>query len=202
MSVVPVPTEQRLDELPVYVSGPKAPGWWGMVLFIATEAMLFGCFLAGLFYLRTTVGVPPEQLQPPKLELPLINTLLLLTSSFTLWWGEKGIRQGDVRRLRAGTSLTIALGIAFLVVQLVEYGKKPPPTTDAYHSVFYAITGAHGSHVLVGLLMIGFILVQSLRGKFDEQRHLAVGNVALYWHFVDAVWLTIFTTVYLWPHLT
>lgn len=199
--VVPVPIEERLDELPVYVEGPKSLGWWGMIGFIGTEAMLFACMIAGLFYLRTTVGVATEQIHPPKLTLPLINTVLLLASSVTLWWGEKGIKKSDVGRLRAGCAATLLLGTIFVGVQVIEYIKKPPLTTDAYHSTFYAITGLHGSHVTMGMAMIAFILVQSYRGKFDGHRHLAVQNVALYWHFVDAVWLTIIATIYLWPHL-
>ncbi len=202
MSVTPIPREERLDELPVYLTGPVAPGWWGTLFFIATEAMLFGSLIAGLFYLRTTVGVPTEQLEPPKLQLPLLNTLLLLTSSVALAWGEHGIRKGNSRRLRAGLLLTLLLGAAFLVVQAIEYSMKPPPTTDAYHGLFFTITGLHGSHVFTGLVMITFLLVQSLRGRFDERRHQAVGNVGRYWHFVDAVWLTIMLTIYLWPYLT
>ena len=200
--ITPVPVEERLDHLPVYHSGAESPAWWGMILFIATEAMLFACALASLFYLRTTMGVEAEQIHPPSLRLPAINTLLLLASSVTLSFGERGIRRGDVARLQIGAIATLLLGVVFLVVQGIEYGKKPPPTLDAYHSIFYVITGIHGSHVAMGLLMIAFLLVQSVRGQFDEQRHVAVTNGALYWHFVDAIWLTIFAVVYLWPNLT
>ena len=129
-------------------------------------------------------------------------TVLLVASSVTLAWGERGIRAGNVRRLATGVTLTIALGIAFAGVQLVEYAREEHmPQTDAYWSAFYTITAIHGLHVLFGVLLLGFTLVRVVRGHFSAERHLAVQNASLYWHTVDAVWIAIVGCLYLAPHL-
>jgi len=91
----------------------------------------------------------------------------------------------------------------FLAVQLVEYAKLPfGPRTDAYGSLFYTITGFHGAHVFVGLLVIAVVEVRALLGHFAADRHLAVTNASWYWHFVDVVWLFVFTSLYLSPRLS
>jgi len=101
-----------------------------------------------------------------------------------------------------GLAAAIALGLLFLVLQGVEYGReKASFTKDAYGSLFYTITGFHGAHVFVGLVMLTVVLVRALRGHFAKGRYEAVTNVALYWHFVDAVWLAVFTSLYITPHL-
>jgi heme/copper-type cytochrome/quinol oxidase subunit 3 len=113
---------------------------------------------------------------------------------------QRGIRAGDARRLRIGVALGLCLGALFLALQGVEYGRETlSGTRDAYGSLFYTITGFHAAHVLVGLFMLGFVLVRALRDHFEAERHDAVSNAALYWHFVDAVWLVVFTSLYLSP---
>ena len=105
-------------------------------------------------------------------------------------------------RARAGLLLTLALGTAFLVVQGVEYhAKRFGPRTNAYASAFYTVTGFHGAHVAVGLLMLLIVSLRAFRGHFAAGRHEAVTNVSWYWHFVDVVWLVVFTSLYLVPHL-
>jgi heme/copper-type cytochrome/quinol oxidase subunit 3 len=141
-----------------------------------------------------------------------VNTGILLASSVFVWWADRGIRAGRATALRAGIAVAMALGILFLVLQGVEYAHEYgagrlgvkhliAPTHDAYGSLFYTITGFHGAHVFVGLVMLGVVLVRALRGHFDASRHEAVSNVAIYWHFVDAVWLAVFTSLYVTPHL-
>jgi heme/copper-type cytochrome/quinol oxidase subunit 3 len=101
-----------------------------------------------------------------------------------------------------GVGAAVALGILFLALQAVEYGREHASAThDAYGSLFYTITGFHGAHVLVGLVMLVVVLVRALKGHFAAGRHEAVSNAALYWHFVDAVWLAVFTSLYVTPHL-
>ncbi len=119
-----------------------------------------------------------------------------------MYWAESGIRRGAQSRLRAGLLVTLTLGVVFLVIQGLEYRTKPfTPATHAYGSLFYLITGLHGAHVLVGLLMIGWTGLRAFAGHFAAGRHDAVTNVGLYWHFVDVVWLSVFTSLYLVPHL-
>jgi len=141
---------------------------------------------------------PPSGL--PELRLALPNTGVLLLSSGAMWWAESGIRRGDETRLRLGLMLTLLLGAVFLGIQLVEYRHQSfTPATSAYGSLFYTITGFHGAHVAVGLLMLAVVGLRAWLGHFSSRHHLAVTNVSWYWHFVDAVWLAVFTSLYLSP---
>ena len=187
--------------LPVDADGPGTTGAWGMMLLISTEAALFVYLLFSYFYLGSMArggAWPPSG--PPDLRLALPNTLLLLASSGTMWWAESGIRRGRQGRLRGGLLVTLVLGVIFLGIQLAEYREKHfTPRTDAYGSLFFTITGFHGAHVAVGLLMILVVSVRAWRRHFTQRHHLAVTNVSWYWHFVDVVWLVVFTSLYLSP---
>ncbi|WP_089007159.1 cytochrome c oxidase subunit 3 [Micromonospora viridifaciens] len=185
----------------------RPTGWWGMVMFVATEATLFACLLGSYFYLRFQFGPewPPDGLEKPKLLIPLLMTLVLVPSSLPVVWAERGIRQGRRGRLRVGLATTMVLGLSFMGLLVKEYSddfKLHTLTTNVYGSLFYVITGFHGLHVLVGLTMIGWLLAASLRGgSFGSHRHERVRNAAIYWHFVDTVWVAILFTIYLSPRL-
>jgi len=192
-----------LSGLPVGNAAELHPtGQWGMSLLIVTEAALFAFLLFSYFYLGARApGVWPPG-GPPDLGLVLPNTFILLSSSVALLWGEAGIRRGDTRRLVIGLAAAIVLGTTFLTLQGVEYSRKTfTPATDAYGSAFFTITGLHGTHVLVGLIVLSVVLVMACRGQFSERDHHYVSNAALYWHFVDVVWLFVFTSLYLTPRL-
>jgi heme/copper-type cytochrome/quinol oxidase subunit 3 len=179
-----------------------SPGAWGMLLLIATEGSLFGYLLFSYFYLGALSRGPWPPDGPPDLHLVVPNTLVLLLSSGTMAWAESGIRRGSGARLKAGLLLTLLLGAGFLAVQGIEYHAKHfGPTANAYASAFYIVTGFHGAHVAVGLLMIAVVAVRSFLGHFTAARHEAITNVSWYWHFVDVVWLAVFTSLYLGPHL-
>ncbi|HEU4648904.1 MAG TPA: cytochrome c oxidase subunit 3 [Gemmatimonadales bacterium] len=187
--------------VPVDGAAEHAPGRWGMALLIVTEASLFAYLLFSYFYLGS-ISRAPWPLAAPSLRLALPNTIILLVSSATMWWSDRAIRQGRAGRLRAGLLITLVLGIIFLFVQSLEYrAKQFTPTTDAYGSLFFTITGFHGAHVAVGLLMILVVLLRAWLGHFDAEHRLAVTNTAMYWHFVDVVWLAVFTSLYLTPRL-
>ena len=180
----------------------RSTGTWGMGLLIATEASLFGYLLFSYFYVGALArgAWPPSG--PPSLRLALPNTFVLLLSSATMYWAESGIRRGRTGRLRLGLLATLVLGAAFLTVQGIEYRTNPVrPTTNAYGSLFFTVTGFHGAHVAVGLLMILVVVVRALLGHFRAGRHEAVTNVSWYWHFVDVVWLLVFTSLYLVPRV-
>lgn len=202
MSTVPIPRGERLDELPILFNDSRAPGWWGMVGLIATEAMLFACLLASLFYLRATVGIDTvETAHPPRLDLPTISTVLLVATSLVYAWGERGMQQGRTGSFQVAAVVALLLAAGFLAVQGMEWSTKPAPTTDAYHSLYFAITGTHSAHVVAGLLLTIVTLVRVISGHVHPGRYLAVRNVGLYWHFVNTVWVIVFIVVYLWPHL-
>jgi cytochrome c oxidase subunit I+III len=194
-------TRTDFGELPIGASGKHSVGWWGMVAVVATEGAFFAYLLFSYFYLAS-VSTNPWPTDVPRIPLPLVNTGILLASSLFVWWGERGIIQDRRTRLRIGYGIAIALGVTFLVLQGVEYSREHlSPTHDAYGSLFYTITGFHGAHVFVGLIMLTVVLVRAFRKEFSGPRLVAVSNVAIYWHFVDAVWLAVFTSLYVTPHL-
>jgi cytochrome c oxidase subunit 3 len=197
--------EPPLPHAPIGVTGGRSTGYWGMVLLIFTEATLFAILLTSYFYLRFQSGPvwPPDGIKKPELTLVAIMTPILLLSSAPMHWAELSIKKGRVGRLRLGLLLTFAMGLTFLILQGFEYHitlVEFTPRTNAYGSLFFTITGFHGIHVGVGLLMNLWLQWNAWRGRFSAQRHLAVENITLYWHFVDAVWVFIFTAIYLSPH--
>ena len=189
--------------LPAARTPHQEVGYWAMVLFVLTEAALFAYLLSSYFFLGVSNRFwPPAGVERPKLEKPLLMTALLVSSSLVLLWAEKARELGGIRRYRIGSMTTMLLGLAFLGVQAMEYHEKVqhmPPKAHAYASIFYLITGVHGSHVALGLLMIGWTLAADLRGRLPAMSPLAVKNSSLYWHFVDGVWLVILVCLYLSP---
>jgi heme/copper-type cytochrome/quinol oxidase subunit 3 len=194
------------EALPNASSGARSLGWWGMALLIATEATLFALLIVSYWYLRFRSGPvwPPGGIEAPKLKLPLIMTAVLWSSSVPLVIAERGIRKGKQLRLRVGLLLAFLLGAAFFALQsAVEYPEKwsmHPPSSGAYGTLFFSLTGLHGLHVAVGLAISAWVQVRAWRGAFTEHAHVTVQAFALYWHFVDTVWLFVLATIYLSPH--
>lgn len=203
---VAVSGPQRRAELPHHVSGSRSFGWWGMVGLITTESMIFGSFVVSYFYLRFTSAPqwPPGDIPKPDLVLPLIMTAILWSSTIPVHLADRGIRKGNATVLKIGLALGFVLGATFLALQVgIEYPEvlhEFTPTTQAYGSLFFGLTGLHGLHVVAGLLLNGWVQVRAWHGAFDEHRHVTVQNFAMYWHFVDAVWAMVLFTIYLSPH--
>jgi heme/copper-type cytochrome/quinol oxidase subunit 3 len=173
-------------------------GWWGMVVLIMTEAMIFAGLLGSYFFVR---AISPEWplggIEPPELRRISLFTVVLLGSSVPVFWAEAGIRRGDQRRLRLGLLLSFLLGASFMVNLVFEYEELHFGVRDnAYASLYYAITGLHGLHVFVGLLMNLVVQIKAWQGKFTADRHLTVEIFGLYWHFVDVVWIFVFSSLY------
>lgn len=178
------------------------PKVFGMLLFIASEAMLFGSFFAAYFFVRVVNPSAPETWPPPPYEFPVfvasVNTAILVTSSFTVHWATQAIKRNDRNGLRAGLVLTILLGAAFLLTQMVEYAHVGFNTSDgAFASVFFGLTGLHGAHVFVGLTLLTISAVRAFRGHFSAEHHHGVEIPAIYWHFVDVMWIVVWASVYL-----
>ncbi|HEX5385748.1 MAG TPA: cytochrome c oxidase subunit 3 [Gemmatimonadales bacterium] len=189
-------------ELPRDGRGRHALGWWGMVFLVVNEATFFAYLLFSYFYVASAARGTWPPSGSPELKIALPNTIILLISSGTMVWAERGITRGDQERLRIGLLITFLLGALFIVLQGIEYGNKMfTPQSDVYGSLFFTITGFHGAHVVAGLLMNLFVQVRAWAGHFTARRHLAVSNVALYWHFVDVVWLFVFASLYIAPRL-
>lgn len=203
---------------------------WSMSWFIFSEVMFFAAFFGALFYMRV-LSVPwlgsgdtMTQLWSgfnaawptagPGLEadgykftpmgawgIPAINTLLLLTSGATVTWAHWALKKNNRSQLVLGLFLTVALGIAFLALQVYEYMHAYSDLgltlgAGAYGATFFMLTGFHGFHVTVGTLMLIVILGRSIKGHFTPEHHFGFEGVAWYWHFVDVVWLGLFIFVY------
>ena len=173
----------------------------GILLFIVSEVMLFGAFFASYFFLRVVVS-PPEW-PPAPFELPVavagMNTAILFSSSFTVHYALEAIRRGNRNGMILGLGATWLLGATFLFIQLNEYVHIGFSARDgAFGSIFYSLTGLHGAHVFVGLALLTFANIRAWRGHFgpEPKDHLGVEVVGIYWHFVDVMWLIVFTTVY------
>jgi cytochrome c oxidase subunit I+III len=172
-----------------------------MVWVIATEAAFFAYLLFSYFYLASMTNGAWPPAGPPELRLALPNTFILLLSSAAMVVADRAMRGGARGRLRLALVATLALGIVFLCVQAVEFSHKPfGPGRDAYGSLFFTILGFHGAHVLAGLVMVAFATALAW-SRGDRAARVTLRNVAMYWHFVDAVWLAVFASLYLSPRL-
>jgi cytochrome c oxidase subunit III len=171
----------------------------GMLLFIASEIMLFGSFFTAYFFVRVVNGIPWPQ---PPFELPKfvagVNTAILVTSSFTMHWALQSIKRGNRAGLQAGLVLTFLMGATFLGTQIAEYARIGfAPHDNAFATIFFCLTGLHGAHVFVGLTLLLFATIRAFRGHFSAEHHHGVEIPGIYWHFVDVMWIVVYTTVYI-----
>lgn len=173
----------------------------GMFLFIASEAMLFAAFFTAYFFIRVVNEDAPAW-PPEPFHLPVyvagINTAILLTSSFTMHWALQSIKKGNRAGLKAGLVLTFLMGLAFLGTQMLEYARIGfAPHDQAFGTIFFGLTGLHGAHVFIGLTLLGFATVRAFRGHFTPEHHHGVELPGIYWHFVDVMWIVVYSTIYL-----
>lgn len=168
-------------------------------LAILSEIMLFGALFAAYFVIRGASGEWPPANGPerPELVLPGLNTMLLILSSGTMQLGVRAAHRGDRSRILRWLGLTLLLGGIFIVVQGYEFATNGFGLgSGIFGSTFYILTGFHGAHVLVGLALIGIVANRARLGLVSAEHHTAVEASSYYWHFVDVVWLLLFSTVY------
>jgi cytochrome c oxidase subunit III len=198
MSMTTVPAR----ELPIFIDGPRAPGWWGMFFLILIETVVFTGLVVSYFFLRGYDTFPPAGIEKPELLLPTANSLVLAVSAVAIWFGVRAIKRGDEKTLKIWEAVGIALLVVFLVLKVVEYsGKDFDWTTHAYGSVVWTMIVLHSLHVAGVLLKAIPIAVLSFMGYFDEERHLVVETNALYWYFVVLIWLPLYFAIYLSPYI-
>ena len=194
---------------------------YGMILFIFSEVMFFVAWFWAFFDSSLFPGDSVQDVRaalfqgvwPPKgievlspWKLPLLNTLILLTSGATLTWGHHGLLHGNRDQLKKGLIATIALGLLFTTIQAWEYAHAPfafrfdpaHPAATNYGSTFFMATGFHGFHVIIGTIFLIVCLFRTMKGQFKPEQHLGLEFAAWYWHFVDVVWLFLFATIYVW----
>jgi cytochrome c oxidase subunit 3 len=179
------------------------PQLLGMLLFIISEVMVFGAFFTAYFFIRVVQGedwFPFDGHSLPK-AIAFVNTCILLSSSLTMHWALEAAKHGNRAALKAGMVMTSLLGATFLFIQINEYvnlsGEGITPQAFSQGSVFYGLTGLHGAHVAIGLTLLLFTTIRAFRGHFTPDKHLGVEVPGIYWHFVDVMWVIVFTTVYI-----
>jgi cytochrome c oxidase subunit 3 len=197
-------TDKLQAALPVGAMDTRASGWWAMIFTIFTEASLFAYLLFAYYYLAVQPHAPgtfPEG-GPPALGMASLNTLILLTSSAAVGWAQFSIEHNKKWRLAAGLGIGAVLGMIFLAIQILEWAGQPfGLSASPYSSLYFVITGFHMAHVVVGVLMLLALTFWSARGYFNSRRFAHIHIGALYWHFVDAVWLAVYFTFYITPLL-
>jgi cytochrome c oxidase subunit 3 len=179
---------------------------YGMFLFISSEVMFFLAFFWAFFHFAIYPEHTGGDVWPPKgihtfnpFDLPLLNTVILLTSGATVTWAHHALRENNRKHLILGLALTVGLGVLFTFVQAYEYSHAPYKFTDGvYPSVFFMATGFHGFHVIVGTIFLLVCLGRSMAGQFTPKVHFGFEAAAWYWHFVDVVWLFLFICIYWW----
>jgi cytochrome c oxidase subunit 3 len=179
---------------------------YGMLLFIASEVMFFvawfwAFFNASLFPTEAMGGVwPPDGIVTfDPWNLPFLNTLILLTSGVTVTWAHHALIEGNRKHTLAGLALTIGLGLIFTGVQAFEYAHAPYGFQEGiFPTTFFMATGFHGFHVIVGTIFLIVCFFRAYKGHFKPDHHFGFEAAAWYWHFVDVVWLFLFTCIYWW----
>lgn len=177
------------------MSGPVL----GMIVFVASEAMFFAAFFGGYFTIRANATAwPPTGIPRLKIDVATILTVILVSSSAVVQLSLRSIRRGDRRRAIFFLGMTIALGVAFLLLQLYDYSQLGFGVKDGtFGTLFYVMTGIHMAHVLGGVVFLMLVLGQTLGGMVTPSNHDSLAAGAIYWDFVDLVWLFLFTTFYL-----
>jgi cytochrome c oxidase subunit III len=193
MSAIPVLPGAETWELP-------SRGKVGMLSLITGESAIFTIFVVGyIFYLGKDLSGPtPQQV----LDIPVFNTICLLSSSVTIWLAERQIERGKMKAFAAFWALTLALGIEFLIGTALEWKKLIyvdglTIRTNLFGTTFYSLVGLHATHVLIGAIGLTLVLIFTLTGHINESHTERIQVFALYWHFVDAVWVVVFTVVYI-----
>jgi cytochrome c oxidase subunit III len=193
MSAIPVSPVIAAWKMP-------ARGRVAMLSLIIGESAIFTIFVvAYIFYIGRSLSPPyPAQV----LDIPFFNTICLLSSSVTIWLAERQIERGRIKPFAAWWALTIALGAVFLGGTAIEWHKLIcvdglTIRTNLFGTTFFSLVGLHATHVVVGLIGLSLILLFTLTGYVKEEHAERIQVFALYWHFVDAVWIVVFTVVYI-----
>ena len=175
------------------------PQFLGMLLFIISEVMLFGAFFTAYFFIRVVGDAPwPAEGEHLPVAIAGVNTAILISSSFTMHWALEGARNENRAALRVGMLTTLLLGATFLCIQINEYVHVGfAPADNAQGTIFYGLTGLHGAHVFIGLLLLSFATIRAFRGHFTPKQHRGVEVPGIYWHFVDVMWIFVYSTIYI-----
>ena len=176
-------------------------------LIIATEGMFFICLILAFIYMAYNSGFEPHEVQALDIKKTGIFTILLIISSLTFWKADRNYQAGKITGLKIWLCATIVLGAVFLVGQGEEYwrlvNKNITLGGSVFGTSFYTLTGFHGFHVFAGLIILLIVLLMTFLGDFSrDKKSQLISSVGLYWHFVDIVWIFVFTVIYILPKFT
>lgn len=194
--------QARPGDLPVGPTRDYGIGRGGLFALVASEGALFGYLLFSYYYVGASAPVPWVMEAHPSLKLAGPNTIILLLSSVAVWYAEKATRRGDRSTALVGSGIALVLGITFAVIQWFEWQAKPYGIgSGSYASLYFVTTGFHMAHVLVGIVVLALLFTWTALDYFSPTRRIVFTNGSYYWHFVDAVWLLVFTSYYITPYL-
>lgn len=190
----------------IEVRAGRSTGWWGMAGLIVTESVLFALLLFVYFYFRAGLGEwPPGDLPMPELKASGIRSALLLGSSLPVMLAERSLKKyGDTAKSAVWMFIGLAMAAVFLTGHMQEQFKlfdELSPMTTAYGATMVTILNFHAAHLIVGMGVLVFMLVHVLRGRITQERHSMLELGGLYWHFVDVIWIFVYSSLYLAPHV-
>lgn len=179
---------------------------WGIILFIISEIFFFLSFFWAFFHRRLSPNIEIGTIWPPfritpfnPFQIPLLNTIILISSGITVTWAHHAIIENNHTQITQGLFFTIILGIYFTILQAYEYLEAPFTIADRiYGSTFFIATGFHGLHVIIGTIFLLICLIRHISFHFSNNHHFGFEAAAWYWHFVDVVWLFLYISIYWW----
>nr|AIW06232.1 cytochrome c oxidase subunit III [Opiliones sp. MT-2014] len=179
---------------------------WGMILFIISEVFFFISFFWAFLHSSLSPNIevgmiwPPKSIQPfNPLQIPLLNTTILLSSGISITWAHHSLLHNQYHQAKTALSITLSLGVYFTILQAWEYIEAPFSIADSiYGTTFFVSTGFHGLHVIIGSTMLLISLLRHTSLHFSNNHHFGFEASAWYWHFVDVVWLLLYSMIYWW----
>nr|YP_009937390.1 cytochrome c oxidase subunit III [Trigonopterus triradiatus]QNT26887.1 cytochrome c oxidase subunit 3 [Trigonopterus triradiatus] len=179
---------------------------WGMILFITSEIFFFLAFFWAFFHASLSPNIELGMNWPPKginpfnpLEIPLLNTLVLVSSGLSITWSHHSLMENNYHQALCSLFITVFLGFYFTMLQMYEYKEAPFTIADSvYGTTFFMTTGLHGLHVIIGSVFLFVCLIRMYFNHFSSTHHFGFEAAAWYWHFVDVVWLFLYLSIYWW----
>nr|ASM82831.1 cytochrome c oxidase subunit III [Cryptophyllium tibetense] len=179
---------------------------WGMIMFIISEILFFSSFFWAFFHSSLSPMLQVGSIWPPMgimpfnpLQIPMLNTMILLTSGVTMTWAHHSMLNNNMTEMNQGLMITIIMGVYFTSLQYFEYKESPFTISDSiYGSTFFMATGFHGIHVIIGSTFLMTCMKRQLNYQFSKNHHMGFEAAAWYWHFVDVVWLFLYISIYWW----
>lgn len=183
--------------------GVRASGWWGMIFLVMSEASIFAYLFFAYFYYAVHFEYRPwPPYGAPSLLLPIPETVLIFVGAAAMWWADRRAALAEKVASLLGMAIAVVLGIAFVLLGLLDWHNKPfTLSSNAYSSIYFTLTGVHLAHTVVGVLMSAAVLTWSAAGYLGPVRHVHITATAIYWYFLAVTWAALFFALYITPYL-